>query len=156
MSVKDDKAKVEELVEQTQIQQVAGLALLGASEHAIAKQLNVNRYRIRKLMASTEFKEHMHGLSSKAVELAVAAFKAKMNSLEPLAFAALKGALEDGKIEAVKVWAGMVGLDKVDEDKAQAPITIVMPGAQPQEAPAIQVNVEAPKDASDAADDNPH
>lgn len=131
-----------ELVEQTQAQQIAGLALMGGSEAGIGKQMGLSRHRVRKIMAGEEFKAIMHDLAVKSTDFAVQAFKAKMNALEPLAYAALKQNLEDGKIEAVKVWAGMVGLDRNDEEKAQAPITIVMPGNAPPEAPAIQVVVE--------------
>lgn len=134
--------KIDEVVQLTQIQQIAGLALMGNSQVQISKQLGIKRHKVRELMTSEEFKETMLGVAKQSLDMAVSAFKSKMNALEPLAYSALRDGLADGKLEAVKLWGTYVGIGAEDDNKTQSPLTIVMPGANAPEAPAIQV-VEA-------------
>lgn len=147
--LKTDQERVAELVAQTQAQQIAGLALMGGSEAGIAKQMNITRHRVRRIMAGDEFKGIMDELATKATDFAVKAFRAKINSLEPLAFAALKANLEDHKIEAVKLWGQYAGLASDEGEKAQQSLTVIMPGAQAPETVQVVESVVSPKSDSE-------
>jgi hypothetical protein len=136
-----DKSK--EVREQTQLQQIVALSLQGVPEYKIAESMDLSRYMVRKVRNSKEFKELMQQEGETALQMARDSFRSKLDSLEPLAFAALKKNLEEGKIEGVKTYVQIVGLlDKKEEkEAADTSITVIMPGAQPQPKD-IEVTVE--------------
>lgn len=118
-----------EVLEQTLIQQIAGLALQNTPAHKIAEQLGITRYKCEKIIKSTEFKAFLRELGDRAAEAALAAYKSKLDTLEPLAFAALKHNLQDKKLEAVRLWGEHVGLNKKqDAEQKDTAIQIILPG----------------------------
>jgi adenine specific DNA methylase Mod len=120
----------DEVIQQTLVKQIAALKLQGVSGNDIAKQLKLSRYAVQKTINSDEFKAELKQLADRAVEGALLAFKSKIESLEPLAYAALKSNLQEGQLEAVKVWARFVGMDDKREEKADNQIQIILPGQQ--------------------------
>ncbi len=127
-----DKSK--EVREQTTLQQIVALSLQGVPEYKIADAMDLSRYMVRKTRNSREFKELMQQEGEGALQMARDSFRSKLNELEPLAFAALKKNLEEGKIEGVKTYVQIVGLlDKKEEKEiADTSITVIMPGATHQ------------------------
>lgn len=134
----------QELIKETQSQQVAGLVLINVPEYKIAEQLGLSRYAVKKILKSQDFKEVMQELGQRSTEIALNCFKAKMEELEPLAFAALKQNLLEGKLEAVKVWGDFVGVkDKQDGGAGNGGVTVVMPNfGQAKPDDAIEVKSE--------------
>jgi len=101
----------------------------------VAAQLNISRHKAKRLMESLEVQSQLADISNRILEVAANKFKSRMQELEPLAFEALRQNLRDKRIEAVKVWAQLVGLsDKKDVEQKESTIQIIMPSMrQPQD-----------------------
>lgn len=111
--------------------QIAVLTIQGVPEYKIAESLNISRHRVRTVRKSKEFKAEILSIGEAATAIALNMFKAKMEELEPLAYAALKQNLQEGKLEAVKVWGDFVGVkDKQEKTEQGGNMVIVMPGAK--------------------------
>lgn len=122
----------QDLIESSLIQQLAALSFSGVSENEASKQLGISRYMVAKLKRSSEFSDLVKEIGDRAVEVALNAFRSKMEKLEPLAYAALESNLRDKKLDAVRIWGEFVGLkDKKVEEQKDASIQIIMPGAAP-------------------------
>lgn len=133
-----------QLVKESIAQQIAALCMQGISDVDIAKMLNVTRYRVQTTKKSAEFKEIVVALGEEAARIALNAFKSKLESLEPLAYQALRQNLIEGKLDAVKVWGEFVGLkDKQEAKTGDTSLTVIMPGAPVAQQPKdIEVEVE--------------
>lgn len=120
-----------DLVMETQTAQVADLVLLNTPDIRIAEALNITRYRVGKIKASPEFKAYLKEVKEKNSAVASALFMDKLESLAPLAFAALEHNLKELKLDAVRVFAEIAGLNKKEEAvQHDSTIQILMPGAQ--------------------------
>jgi malic enzyme len=114
--------------------QVMALRLAGTAEVRIAEQLGISRHQVRKITHSKEYKLALKDLADKALEDAQNAFKSKLEELRPLAYEALRHNLELKKMDAVKTYVEIIGLKEQREvEKQDTNLTIVMPGANPNE-----------------------
>lgn len=131
-----------EAEKQTLIAQIAAERFLNVPDTRIAESLNINRSKLRRLVASKEYLEYVKDLGEKAVAHALSAFKSKMEDLEPLAYAALKQNLIDGKLDAVKVWGEFVGVkDKAPgEGLGSGNLTVILPGAEAPKDIEVEVS----------------
>lgn len=130
-------------VEQSLVVQVAALSFGNVPEYRIAEELKISRYKVGQIRKSPEFAAHLKDIGDRAAQVALNNFKSKLEELEPLAYAALKANLEDKKLDAVKVWASMAGINDKDGNTVAdvGGIQIIMPGAH-VEKPAIEVESE--------------
>jgi hypothetical protein len=108
--------------------QVLALTLANAPEYKIAEELKLSRYMVRKIRNSIEFKSELKELSEQTKETAAQVFKAQLDELAPLAFAALKRNLQEGKIEGVRVFVEVAGLkDKQEQVQQDSSLHIHLP-----------------------------
>ena len=133
----------DEIGKEALIAQVVALTLQDVPEYKIAEEMKLSRYKVNKLRNSLEFKEQMKEITDSARDAAKAGFLAKIETLAPLAYKALKSNLEDGKLDAVRVFVEVVGLKDADTGpKQDTSITVIMPGAD--QTKTIEVKPEVP------------
>lgn len=139
-----------EAEKQTLIAQVAAERFLNVPDTRIAESLGITRSKLRRLVQTKEYLDYVKELGDKAVAHALSAFKTKMEDLEPLAYAALKQNLIDGKLDAVKVWGEFVGVkDKAPgEGVGTGNLTVILPGAEAPKDITVEVQ-DAVQDAED-------
>lgn len=146
---------VNPIIAQSLMEQIAALSLTGVAEYKIAEQLGITRYKAGKIMKSPEFKAHLKDISDQATALALAAFKNKMEFLEPLAFEALRHNLQEKKLDAVKVWGTFVGIGEKSDGKGDqvGNLQVFLPGAvQPAEIKDVRSEVIDADNQSDRQD----
>lgn len=124
---------------------VTALRLKGAGEPKISQELSITRHKVRKIIASDEYKNFLKEMGEKACNEASASFRNRMVELEPLAYAALRENLKNKKLDAVRLWAEVsgakVGKDNQGDDSPGV-INIVLPGEQPKEKDVSEKVIE--------------
>jgi len=132
-----------EQVEELLIKQAVALSLEQVPEYKIAEQLNISRHRVKKLLRSDTAKELLEVEGDKAIVKARESFKRKLDALAPLAYEALKKNLEEGKLDAVRIFAEVTGLKHKDEEKKEdSTIQVFLPGADPNQNTTYNVKSE--------------
>jgi hypothetical protein len=131
-----------DLIQDSLVVQVAALSFAKTPEYKIAEALGISRHQVKKIRNSEEFAAYLQEIADRAVKNAVNEFKSKFEELEPLAFEALRANLEDKKLEAVKVWAGIAGVKGAEagDGGGVGTIQVILPGAG--EKPVIEVSGE--------------
>lgn len=137
------KDQSKELREEVLRAEILDLTLKDTPEVHIAEHLGLTRYRVRKLRNSEPFKKALKEISDGARERAATAFKRGLDELAPLAFKALRQALNEGKLEGVRLFVEVAGLkDKEEKQQQDSTLNIYLPaGAVVQnEKETIQVD----------------
>jgi hypothetical protein len=133
---------VTEVVNESQSVILARLTLSGVSNEAAAKQLGVSKYQIRKLQKSEDFKKHLKDASEDLVSLASNTWKGMMQELIPLAYEALKKALDKGDLKGVELMIKTLGIDKQVAAPQSGNLQIILPDYKTEKL----VNVEVKSD----------
>lgn len=134
-------------LEQSLVKQVVALSLEQVPEYKIAEQLKISRHRVKKLLRSDEAKSLLEEEGDKAIVKARESFKRKLDALAPLAYEALKKNLEEGKLDAVRIFAEVTGLKHKDDEKPQdAALHVYLPGSDPNAQNTVIVPSEVIKD----------
>lgn len=110
---------------------VMALVLQRVPQYKIAQELGVTRYMIGKICNSESFLSTLKSQGDRAVALVREQFKSRLDELSPLAYEALKHNLKENKIEAVRIFAEMIGIkERKEEEQKDTQLTVVLPGAK--------------------------
>lgn len=137
------KDQSKELREDVLRAEVLDLTLKDTPEIQIAEQLGMTRYKVRKLRNSEPFKKALKEIAEGAKERAATSFKRNLDELAPIAFKALRQALNEGKLEGVRLFVEVAGLKEKEDRKPQdSTLHIHLPAGAvvENEKEAIQVN----------------
>lgn len=110
------------------IPSIASHRFAGLSEKKISEALDVPLRTVRSILNDTAYDEYLKDMQNQALKHSMASFRSELNTLSPLAVKALKENLEAGKIDAVALYAKLIGALKPDEKAEQVQnIQVVLP-----------------------------
>ena len=116
------------------IPQIAAQLALGKSTTEIAQALNVGFNTVRRLAGKEETKAVVKEIADGYKDVSKAYCMKAITEMNELSMDGLKKALKDGNVQAIRTHLQVIGLIGVEEakgnEKAGAPITVVLPGAK--------------------------
>jgi hypothetical protein len=122
-------ARPEVVIDELVVKQVAALSATGASPVAIAEQLGMSRYQVKKIIASGRYAEIVKDIGDEVVKGAKQVIRSKTSELAKEITRVLTERLADNDLEAVKVALKIIGFDNSDDkDKGDTNINVILPG----------------------------
>jgi hypothetical protein len=122
-------ARPEVVIDELVVKQVAALSATGASPVAIAEQLGMSRYQVKKIIASGQYAEVIKDIGDEVVKGAKQVIRSKTSELAKEITRVLTERLAENDLEAVKVALKIIGFDNSDDkDKGETNINVILPG----------------------------
>lgn len=115
------------------------------SERAIAKELQVSPYVVRKVRESPEYLNVVKGIGDEVLTQAKGLIRSETAKLAKEAIRVLKAQLKDNNLDAVKVALKVLGFEDKNEEKGDTNIQVVLPTSS-TEGTAIEVNYDRIQD----------
>jgi len=131
------------VVQEVVVQQVAALAVTGATRNAICKTLGVTPQFLARTYQSDEFKKQVKLIGDDAVESSKNVIRTRVANLSDKIMTALEEGLENGSVEAIKVALKVIGFGEEEKVQGDTQIQVILPG-QAQEK-SIDVEVQNKK-----------
>lgn len=116
-----------EVVEEAQYKIVATMSIAGLSPHAIAQELKMTRYMVKKIRASEEFKTYLEELKDKAVTEAVSTWKVALSQATPEVIQLFKDLVAAKNPRALDVYLKTIGIEKEQVQQQASNITVMLP-----------------------------
>jgi hypothetical protein len=137
MSDSTDKIISEELL----IRQVAALTLSGVNSiNGVAKQLDVSRHQVRKVLAHPEYKKLLEELADKELLPVLMDMRSRIAKLGAKSIDVLSSHLDEGSLDAVKLVFKALGLEQQEKAAGDTSIQVILPGAS--EEKSVEVDFE--------------
>ena len=110
------------------IPSIATARFAGQSIKDISTSIGIGGTQLRGIINSQEYEDFLKDLQNQSLKHAMSSFRSELDRLSPLAVKALRTNLEEGKIEAVKLYSQLIGALKPEERaEQQQAIQIVLP-----------------------------
>lgn len=112
------------------IPNVVAMVVAGCSVHEIARDQNMNRTTVRKIMASHRFRELLEKTSESTLKSAVAQARSGMARLVTESLRVIENKLKEDSLEAVKIVMKGLGVEKEEGAVQDTNLTVILPGAK--------------------------
>lgn len=124
----------EEIAKQSVAVQVATMAVGGATVTNIAKQLQMTRPQIKRILGSDECIAAMQSITREALATAKARIRIGVADLADMVVEVIKSHLEKNNLHAIAPALKVLGIVEEEPEKAKdTNITVVLPGARKPE-----------------------
>lgn len=115
------------LINELTTKKVAALAATGANQTAIAKQLKISLYHVKRIQKTDEYRAHLTEIGDNVIASAKAEMRTAIAGLKNDAIKALKANLTKNSMQAVVAVLKAMGLDgSVKEDDKGGGFTLVL------------------------------
>lgn len=135
------KLIVDELISR----QVAAIAIINPNVTDIAKQLNISKELVRRVMDSRQFREILIDIGDSSLGPAIAKVRSQTAKLVNKALKVIEDKLDEGDLDAAKVVLKVLGVDNQEEKHQDTNLTVVLPNTV--QASTIQQTIEVPDEA---------
>lgn len=118
------------------LKRAAALSVVGTTVDKICTELAISRLQYEKLVSDPRFDELITRIGEDD-EKSFLETRRSIRKLVAKAIKALDEALDKGSLEAVKIVFKSIGLDEKEQDRADASVTVILPGAAPSDAARV-------------------
>lgn len=116
----------------TLIFDIATLTVIGKGPYEIAKQLNVDARRVKRIQEKPECKEAIKEITNSAITNAKNVVKSEVSKMVPALLETLKKHLEEHNLNAVPHALKILGITEDEKGPASTKIQVIIPGEPTQ------------------------